>query len=204
MIIIGYRVMLMSTSRFAPLKLLTLAILLSVASAKADSSQKGDVVLKQQASNQSPEWDDDDYHQYIWKTPDGTKSPLGWIALTNGSKKDKEIDVELDNAWINKGGTYAHPSDEGAHKIGPLFAGRIKPGQTRLYEVAAGPHEIAAGNMDFQLSPSLKLEVKAGETVKLVCGRSFDGVADRYYSALYLFRRPKPGKYFYFLNSLDD
>jgi hypothetical protein len=187
------------------LNLLIVSLLVSCVPVSATPKQKAERSLTQQASTQSPEWDDDDYHQFIWKTPNGTKSPLGWISVTNISKQDKTIDVELDNAWINERGTYAHPKDKEAQKIGHLFAGTIKSGQTRIYEVAAGPHEIATGNMDFQMSPFLNIDVNPGQTVRLVCGRSFHTMVDIYLSALSLAKPPREsGKYFYFLRRSED
>jgi hypothetical protein len=151
-----------------------------------------------------PRWNSQtSYNEFVWKTPNSKSCPQGWISLEAKIKPTKTLEVCLDHVWTGADGTYAAPNEEGAIRQGLLNAGSIKGGETRTFEVAAGPHEIAVGVADGYGSETYQVNVGPGQTVELICGNTFGAVGHTGYGTLYAFRRQTPGKYLYYIREVD-
>jgi hypothetical protein len=127
-----------------------------------------------------------------------SSSEIGFIylraRLTDGNDK---LLIGLDHMYL-KDGKAADSNDPSARRAGPMTVGEIKNQEVQLFDVVAGTHEIVVWN-DFYGSEPLRVEVKHGETIHLICGDNFSGLKRAFYSVYYCVRPPAAGKYYYFL-----
>lgn len=175
-----------------------------------DASAKGggDVdVQPSKASNpttmSAKEWKSDEYYKYIWTLPKPGYSGFGKISIESQFPKNHyAVMIGLDRGWLGTGGTWAAPSDKGAHEIGYISI-TLKPGETKVFDVSAGPHNLII-SQDFYSSDELTVTVPAGTTQKFVCGENFSGPKKAWFGFYYVFHRTKSGKPYFYLRQVSD
>ena len=139
-----------------------------------------------------------EYRDHIWKLSRLPDTKFGFIRLRCELPAGHHaLSIGLDRGWL-KNGVYAEPQESGAVQSGFLSAGNIAPGETRVFTVAAGRHEVSVGD-DFYSSESATVDVQPEQTQDLVCGERFKGMSKAYYKVNYLFKKEKAGKNYYYL-----